>query len=81
MPCAVHDHLELACVAAATLRMALLSGEVVVLLPRTISIADKAEWLECQKGDEVINIRLDTIRWFEPAHNSELFERVVLPAE
>ena len=84
IPCDLHDHLEIACMANAELRIELRSGEVYVATPVTTHIEsdedlNQAEWLECREAGHTRRIRLDWIRAFEPTTQVGLFERVELP--
>lgn len=80
MPCDLHDHLELACIAKAELKLELRDGEVVIATPITThSEADKTEWLECSLSDSSRRrIRLDWIKAFEPTKQKCLFQRIEL---
>ncbi|MGS2723574.1 Rho-binding antiterminator [Porticoccus sp. GXU_MW_L64] len=77
LPCAIHDHLELACIAGAELRMELRSGEAVVATPITTETRpDKTEWLLCLSG---VEIPLNQLKAFEPTVQNALFARVEVP--
>ncbi|MCV6605009.1 MAG: Rho-binding antiterminator [Porticoccaceae bacterium] len=81
MPCSVHDHLELACIAGALLRIELRDGGVIEVLPITTeSRGDKTEWLRGKLPDSTPwEVRLDCIQAFEPTQHKALFAPVVLP--
>ena len=81
LPCSIHDHLELACIAGAELRIELHDGDVVEATPITTETRnDKTEWLLCRLIDNSPwEVRLDNIRSFEPTRRQDLFQRIELP--
>ncbi|UTW44720.1 Rho-binding antiterminator [bacterium SCSIO 12696] len=81
IPCSIHDHLELACIAGALLRIDCDSGETLEATAITIQArSDKTEWLLCQLPDNKQQaIRLDHIKGFEPISPKGLFPRIELP--
>ncbi|MDM3870882.1 Rho-binding antiterminator [Porticoccus sp. W117] len=77
LPCSIHDHLELACIAAAELRIELRDGSAITATPITTETrSNKTEWLKCKNGEEV---PLDQIKAFEPTAQTSLFARVEAP--
>ena len=80
LPCAIRDHLELACITGTRLRICLTDQTLLEFTPRTTEVrtcesaGDKAEWLV---GDGY-DVRLDRIAWFEPAETDGRFERQVI---